>query len=814
MANKNLGWMVFFGLLGFILSGCGLDALEEEDAPVLNAADGAVVSYGYADAASSTVCFVCHADAAQPAGLAPVFGDSAADGWLDGPHANDHSMDSHHNELDLAPDNVGFPDYGYFSDSTCATCHDRHGDGMTIAAFAAETGITTLGRENRPIVGCEGCHGSSKDHADIGASLVQYAAPGAEGCQPCHNDTFPDGHLKYHPEGDRIYEDYIASPHAHSANSHIVESDGLRQACSKCHTDEGAKKYRNTPYFALFSLPNEDVTYSDVQCRTCHDAHNPDTLLKSATASNSAEYETCTNCHMDQGMIHGVNSGHSWTGPHADPGDPDAGIGNFDASEIIYDTHFDNPDTPDRNSRGQALGGTGGIDGYVLDTSNDHVCRDCHNVHSADNTINEQWAKSAHGGHILDVKERAFLNTSDADPDVAIQNAEKVINGTDFYGAVTSETGDAWVHYQWKDMGNVLDPDPSEGRRACQQCHTSTGYKSYMTNPAIYNALTDNVFTAISNQAELLYCWACHSDSAGGLRDKYKFSDTTSYDEPAGRVASVPDLSGSNVCMACHSGRASGYEAIKTSSVIFNDTSFKNPHYLAAGGTVFKTTGYEYNGVSYTGWFQHDSIGSEENGPCVGCHMNHEEGHTFEAVEKDSVTHEITAVTAFEDTCSECHGGTIQGDIEVLREGYEAALDELEAALAAKDIIYAPAYPYFYNAGGYQAGYSGDCFKNVAKRNWKTGGTYTYSYSAGPPARCSNVGPSIIGTAGTGRNNMGAAFNLALLHHEPGAYVHNSQYARRLVFDSIDWIDNNILDGTISITNTTALGWLGGTSRP
>jgi hypothetical protein len=76
------------------------------------------------------------------------------------------------------------------------------------------------------------------------------------------------------------------------------------------------------------------------------------------------------------------------------------------------------------------------------------------------------------------------------------------------------------------------------------------------------------------------------------------------------------------------------------------------------------------------------------------------------------------------------------------------------------------------------------------------------------------VGPSIIGTAGTGRNNMGAAFNLALLHHEPGAYVHNSQYARRLVFDSIDWIDNNILDGTISITNTTALGWLGGTSRP
>ena len=28
------------------------------------------------------------------------------------------------------------------------------------------------------------------------------------------------------------------------------------------------------------------------------------------------------------------------------------------------------------------------------------------------------------------------------------------------------------------------------------------------------------------------------------------------------------------------------------------------------------------------------------------------------------------------------------------------------------------------------------------------------------------------------------------LHHEPGAYAHNRFYAKRLLFDSIDWIDN------------------------
>lgn len=59
---------------------------------------------------------------------------------------------------------------------------------------------------------------------------------------------------------------------------------------------------------------------------------------------------------------------------------------------------------------------------------------------------------------------------------------------------------------------------------------------------------------------------------------------------------------------------------------------------------------------------------------------------------------------------------------------------------------------------------------------------------------------------------MGAAFNYNLLYHDPGGYAHNRVYVKRLIFDSIDFIDNGVLDGTIAVTGDAAT-YLG-TTRP
>ncbi len=56
------------------------------------------------------------------------------------------------------------------------------------------------------------------------------------------------------------------------------------------------------------------------------------------------------------------------------------------------------------------------------------------------------------------------------------------------------------------------------------------------------------------------------------------------------------------------------------------------------------------------------------------------------------------------------------------------------------------------------------------------------------------------GTGGTGEKNMGAAFNLNLLIHDPGAYTHNRNYAKRLIWDSIDWADDETMNNSVMAT--------------
>jgi hypothetical protein len=53
-----------------------------------------------------------------------------------------------------------------------------------------------------------------------------------------------------------------------------------------------------------------------------------------------------------------------------------------------------------------------------------------------------------------------------------------------------------------------------------------------------------------------------------------------------------------------------------------------------------------------------------------------------------------------------------------------------------------------------------------------------------------------------GKRLMGAAFNLNLLTKDPGAYVHARTYTRRLIFDTIDYLDDrtmNFSSGTTAI---------------
>jgi hypothetical protein len=220
--------------------------------------------------------------------------------------------------------------------------------------------------------------------------------------------------------------------------------------------------------------------------------------------------------------------------------------------------------------------------------------------------------------------------------------------------------------------------------------------------------------------------------------------------------------------MSCHTGRSSGTEGIANSTDSFLNKRFVNSHYLAAGGILFRTVAYEYTGRNYdnVGTFAHDQIGTlgdpdmGSNGPCVGCHMKSANGHTLNVV--TGALGSVTDINSYTNVCSKCHPSKA-GRITAINDYYTDftdALAELSTRLTASGHPYLGGYPYF------------------AQGDW-TNGTSVDS---------------------VGKDYMGAAFNYNLLLHEPGAFVHNYQYTRKLIYDSIDFLDNAALDKSVEAT--------------
>lgn len=701
---------------------------------MLLAACGSSGGSGGDQSAGETGTFGINSDSVQLVGAATCIGCHEDFSWsaeeVDNYLAGKHVIHSDH--IDAA------------ADASCLECHDSIGDGFTLEEMLDPAHVPAAGLA---AVTCEDCHGAGGEHFGVGPMPV--AQPDVEACTKCHNDEIPESHAAYHPEAMNIAAEFAASPHAKSLGDndewYFVEGSttDVRARCAKCHSDRGAKIYRDTDagYDDLSHLLLPDGTPAvendtPIQCRTCHDAHNPSKLLEAATETASAEYRTCTNCHQVEDSYVGENNPRAWN----EDGE------FFRAGRIFYDTHFDNPDTKV-------------IEGYNIDPTNERACRDCHNVHSGDLTIARQWAASGHAGEITTIKDAA----------------DKTDAANIFNAAVTNETGKPFVH----------ETHPltfsNEGRADCQHCHTATGSRNYLSDPANYDP-ADNDFSHLSGQqGEMVYCWACHSDSNGGLINPGQITSSLH------KGLSFPDFADSNVCVNCHSGHV--FDFVPAPYVV--------THYKEAAAVLTAQNGYQYPGQDYSdvSFFHHDEIGLNVaadgsvsgSGPCAGCHMSGDESHSFDVFKKDE-TGMIIALNT--DGCVECHTGahsnpalvkedwtdasgtlhTVEAGLAFLNaeaEGYHDALQLLEDVLRAAGIEYTGDFPYF------------------EEDDWTDpDGDGTVQFSDAAMA-------------------AGAAINYTMLHHEPGAYAHNRFYAKRLIFDSVDYIVDGNLDGTITIDAIT-----------
>jgi hypothetical protein len=208
----------------------------------------------------------------------------------------------------------------------------------------------------------------------------------------------------------------------------------------------------------------------------------------------------------------------------------------------------------------------------------------------------------------------------------------------------------------------------------------------------------------------------------------------------------------------------------------------------------------------------------------------------------------ITGIAS--EACFSCHAGGTSALVEQLnveREMFEASLAALERFLDTRGICFVEAYPYFHkmrtNTGTVSVT-TGSTVVTGSTTSWLTviGATDQLRTADGHNYGIQSVdsdmqitlktpylGPNVTGAPYTimltgsanavkdwdvtnkgetyGKNFMGSAFNFNLLEHDPGAYVHNRTYVKRLIYDSIDWLDDTLMNNSVG----TSLNALSGT---
>jgi hypothetical protein len=529
-----------------------------------------------------------------------------------------------------------------------------------------------------------------------------------------------------------------------SSNSTSVASKlAASQGCINCH---GTRLSPGSG--AVIAQEWLASTHATQNAAGCADCHEPD----------SGHPNLCNKCHAGGG--YGVTKNPDEAGKCGKC----HGLAHpQDIMMTLTPKHFGNMTASTNNSNYRAS---------YMSSNYAGNCRKCHNPHdpTSAHQMNADWAASGHG------------------------NVTKARTNYDFKTRGTYEPVNLTFQYY------------------CVRCHTTTGYVNYVTSGftnqspfagpgfAVVQNAPVLVAPGVAQPAdapspdktkEVTGCDACHDDGAGraygfgvravpAVRAYYNFSSSNS--SPTVRLNDkpvyYPDAGASNTCITCHAGRGIGsmvYDAAAL-GMDFSSTNSPGAHDRAAATTIFQTGGYEFAGRNYTNpSFTHNKTGMANfqgtgtSGPCVTCHMRSDSTHSFDPVTTDAAG-KVTAIISR--ACASCHDATLTSvSLETSKEGFAAAFAMLNVLKTDPTLPSDPLNP------------SRSKVRPLATKN--------SDYNAAFP--------------GGGANTMGAFFNAGLLQNELGAFAHNSLYARRLIYDSIDWLSNGVMDNDVesAINNAT-----------
>jgi hypothetical protein len=440
-------------------------------------------------------------------------------------------------------------------------------------------------------------------------------------------------------------------------------------------------------------------------------------------------------------------------------------------------------------------------------------CRKCHNPHNTSfgSEQRKMWAESAHGNTRglarigLDGKTRGTRIPLDQNTG----NNNYCVRCHTSTGFINFVAGDTFTDVNaLSDIGADGRPDPNGLRSNSPEYTTaSSGVNSGKiidsTGTLIYPGTSGQGFYKDTSR-EATNCDVCHIDNRG--------TDSSSYSGTLRKVAvstGVPiyypystagfktvtlvrfdTLGSSNLCLTCHSGRATakiitnGYDSLKNSYLRDLVVANRKPaapsiHDFAGGAVIQGEKGaflFYSSQLKYKTTPDHRSINTDGNGPCISCHMPKVQSnltggkihsHLFRPVSwaNDDINDSITDIISNSTVCSSCHNGTYQPGIDpttmnTLRKGFRTSLVILSKLMVPTG--------------------SGPTNRNdwiSTTPNPATG----ISYGTATVDRLKGSLPAAVYT-------MGASYNYGFLFNEPSSYNHSPVFTRQLIYDSIDWV--------------------------